>query len=256
MRHFFIALFVPFFATAGCTGKVVLGDITALSDAAPPVAPIDGGPPVTPDASPVHPTPHDSGPGETACFAKAGAAHTFTTIADVKAALAGTWLLCSGQINAPPNAAGIEFSGTKAYYLVLGANNALERNTSTEYERDVTILDVTSMNGPGSYQINLDKAGGGGNSYFADYTDAPHKLRLNENTSGKTADYSRESSCKTKNPGGCISAGCGAGETCSRTAPSCTPSACGCDESSGNWRCTADCGGGVCVSSSADAGTD
>ncbi|MCC6997424.1 MAG: hypothetical protein IT370_22605 [Deltaproteobacteria bacterium] len=51
--------------------------------------------------------------------------------------------------------------------------------------------------------------------------------------------------CKN-NPAGCKSKGCPSGMVCD-TKQSCIPSSCGCDSATGNWTCTADCGGGMCV---------
>lgn len=45
---------------------------------------------------------------------------------------------------------------------------------------------------------------------------------------------------------GCRRTGCSDGMVCD-TRVSCVPSSCGCDPSTGNVTCTADCGGGVCV---------
>ncbi|MDX2011701.1 MAG: hypothetical protein SFW67_15990 [Myxococcaceae bacterium] len=47
---------------------------------------------------------------------------------------------------------------------------------------------------------------------------------------------------------------CGPGNRCVRDPNQCTPSACGCDPSSGSIACTADCGGGVCRPQAPDAG--
>jgi len=47
-------------------------------------------------------------------------------------------------------------------------------------------------------------------------------------------------------PAGCRSTGCGAGMVCERRAQ-CRPSSCGCNAETGQWVCTSDCGGGVCV---------
>ena len=55
--------------------------------------------------------------------------------------------------------------------------------------------------------------------------------------------------CYDENPAGCFSAGCPEGYECIDTLDNCTPSSCFCDESSwyGDWYCTEDCGGGVCI---------
>jgi hypothetical protein len=53
--------------------------------------------------------------------------------------------------------------------------------------------------------------------------------------------------CPGENPAGCAADGCGDGQTCQTDLAICVPSACGCDEQTGSWLCTADCGGGTCV---------
>ncbi|HMR04144.1 MAG TPA: hypothetical protein PKA88_00135 [Polyangiaceae bacterium] len=55
------------------------------------------------------------------------------------------------------------------------------------------------------------------------------------------------SACTSPNPVGCVQSGCAAGLICDTTVKVCVPSNCGCDESTGNWLCTDDCGGGVCT---------
>ena len=56
-------------------------------------------------------------------------------------------------------------------------------------------------------------------------------------------------------PAGCSVTGCGFGETCD-TSVGCTPSACSCDEASGGWICTDDCGGGTCVPSTGECASN
>ncbi|MEM6991328.1 MAG: hypothetical protein AAF721_12540 [Myxococcota bacterium] len=53
--------------------------------------------------------------------------------------------------------------------------------------------------------------------------------------------------CEDENPAGCVSTGCGAGQTCTTETDACTPSVCSCNEAAGTWDCTPDCGGGECV---------
>lgn len=55
-------------------------------------------------------------------------------------------------------------------------------------------------------------------------------------------------SCETPNPAGCVETGCDEGYTC-ETFPDvpCVSSSCFCDEETGTWGCTDDCGGGICV---------
>jgi len=51
-------------------------------------------------------------------------------------------------------------------------------------------------------------------------------------------------------------ADCNSGEVCTRSHGECIPSACGCDPQTGQWTCTADCNGGLCVPSSGRCGGD
>ncbi len=59
--------------------------------------------------------------------------------------------------------------------------------------------------------------------------------------------------CEGDNPQGCLEGGCGEGEVCSFETEECISSGCACDEGSGEWTCTPDCGGGVCVPEGAGA---
>lgn len=52
--------------------------------------------------------------------------------------------------------------------------------------------------------------------------------------------------CRGPSPAGCRQNGCGEGMVCVRNS-ACVPSSCGCDPSTGQWTCTSDCGGGVCM---------
>lgn len=48
-------------------------------------------------------------------------------------------------------------------------------------------------------------------------------------------------------PSGCSMDSCGRGATCVVDPDECRSTGCACEESSGSWVCTPDCGGGVCV---------
>ena len=51
----------------------------------------------------------------------------------------------------------------------------------------------------------------------------------------------------TDNPQGCSATGCEEGFVCEISADPCVSSSCSCDEETGSWICTGDCGGGTCV---------
>lgn len=129
------------------------------------------------------------GGGLPTCEAPTGPVHTYTSIADTEARIAGTWLLCSGGINSPVDTAGIELGSAKARFLQK-SGDTLSPGAGWEYERDVAFIDATSMNGAGSYQINFS-AGGGTNMYFSRTSEDGRFLELNEGTSGKQARYVR-----------------------------------------------------------------
>jgi len=56
-----------------------------------------------------------------------------------------------------------------------------------------------------------------------------------------------EPACAGENPEGCVSTGCDVDERCLPAAGVCVPSACDCDGATGQWVCTPDCSGGICV---------
>lgn len=123
------------------------------------------------------------------CATPLGPLHAYTSIADVEARIAGRWQVCTGGISSPADTKGLEIAQRRAYFLVQGASG-LERKASWDYERSVSIIDATSMNGPGSYQINLSD-GGGTNMYFTRITEAGDRLELDEGTSGKKVSLVR-----------------------------------------------------------------
>ncbi len=123
------------------------------------------------------------------CTGVTGPAHAYTSIQDTASRLAGKWQLCSGGINSPADTKGIEFARTNAFFLV-NRSGAIVRGGTWDYERSLSYVDATGMNGPGSYQINLN-SGTGGNSYFSRVAQDGSWLELDENTSGKRARYER-----------------------------------------------------------------
>lgn len=125
-----------------------------------------------------------------ACEAPSGPVHEYTSIADTESRIAGTWLLCSGGINSPADTAGLELSPGKAHFLQKNGST-LAAGPGADYERNVAFVDATSMNGPGSYQINFERPGVGFNSYFSRVSSDGRFLELNEGTSSKQARYVR-----------------------------------------------------------------
>ncbi len=130
------------------------------------------------------------GGGLATCEAPTGPVHKYTSIADTEARTAGTWRLCSGGIHSPTDTAGIELAAGKARFLVK-SGDSLVQGGGAAYERKVSIIDTTSMNGPGAYQMNFELLGGSGNSYTTRTSEDGRFLELNEGTSAKQARYIR-----------------------------------------------------------------
>jgi hypothetical protein len=124
------------------------------------------------------------------CTGLASPAHAYASTDDVSARLAGKWQLCSGGISSPSGTAGIEFTRTNAFLLVKGAGGAIVRGGTWDYERSLSFIDTTGMNGAGVYQINMS-SGNGGNGYFSKVAEDGGWLELEEGTSGRRARYER-----------------------------------------------------------------
>ncbi len=75
---------------------------------------------------------------------------------------------------------------------------------------------------------------------------APLEDTAPEEDSGSVQDAGASVSCDEPNPAGCTQTLCDEGEICDPN-QGCKPSSCFCDESTGDWSCSKDCGGGVCV---------
>lgn len=69
---------------------------------------------------------------------------------------------------------------------------------------------------------------------------------LPQTDSGDPQDAGGPGGCEEPNPAGCTQTLCAEGEICDPS-QGCNPSSCFCDEAAGEWNCSSDCGGGVCV---------
>ncbi len=167
-------------SVAACTGSVV------------PVGELDDKGTSGLDGTSGGPGSSSGGTGTTTlpkCETPTGAVHAYSSIADTESRVAGMWLLCSGRIGSPGDTAGLEIAAGKAHFLVK-TGDALVASSDAPYERTVSFVDTTGMNGAGSYQINLD-SGIGTNMYFSRTSEDGKFLELNEATSGLQARYVR-----------------------------------------------------------------
>jgi hypothetical protein len=179
MASFFSFALLSSLALAGCSGQIV-----AIGEIDQPVTPGPGGPGIPP-------IPPGGGDGFEIpeCAEPTGATNAYTSIADTEAKIAGAWFLCSGKIHSPGDTKGIEIESGAAHFLVVNGTT-LTRGGTADHDRSVAILDTTSMNGPGAYQINLSTPSGF-NMYTSRSSQDGRFLELNEGTSGQRARYVR-----------------------------------------------------------------
>jgi len=121
---------------------------------------------------------------QSAC-AEPGDPVTLTSVEQVSALAVGTWIRCEG----PPQfgqvgggEVGIEVDVDGRFYRLFEAvDGTLIRADGLDQEGEWTVIDTTSVNGPGSYQIDWSILGGGTLSTLPAFLDAPSSLRLDAN---------------------------------------------------------------------------
>jgi hypothetical protein len=115
----------------------------------------------------------------------------FTSVADIYAAMAGTWQICSGDslwrsVGAPADVIGVEYGpastaatangstvGGNMYYLVAGPSGPV-RGSGFAYQLTYDI----SPEGPSSFQLNMHAAPNSGFSGGVRYSPCPTELQL------------------------------------------------------------------------------
>lgn len=90
----------------------------------------------------------------------------------------------------PADTAGIEFGGGKVFHLVK-TGSTLTRGATGEYEGNVSILDTTDGNGPGSYQLDVSNHLGGSNSRHTRTSEDGRFLEVVEGMTASEARYVR-----------------------------------------------------------------
>lgn len=123
------------------------------------------------------------------CDAPAGPVE-LTSVPQVEDLLVAAWVRCNGDSLFSAGAAtdvGLEFTDGHFYRLYQAADGTLIRAEGADQEGATTVLDNSSMNGPGSYQLNLDILGDGTLPLRPKLFSQPATLRLNQD--GRTSDY-------------------------------------------------------------------
>ena len=103
--------------------------------------------------------------------------NTFASLDDARSHLVGQWVDCHDSGNEqpfdPPGTDGIELTADGHWYYLTLVGATYQRGAGHTYD----LLDTSSMNGPGFFQLNLDVGGGTQIVEFAT-ADAPVKLHF------------------------------------------------------------------------------
>jgi len=107
----------------------------------------------------------------------------FTSEDELKGLLIGRWLSCNApelrRILGSQDHVGIEFTPDRRWFtLRLDDFGRVVRGRGFDFEGTFEIIDTSLMNGPGAYQLNITRAGGGTNIVSLAVTDSPRKIRL------------------------------------------------------------------------------
>lgn len=114
-----------------------------------------------------------------ACFGPDGTAQKYAVSQDAYVDLNGVWDRCASTLDdIPADAAGVEFDGKYAYFLVRSAGGALVRGSGNAYQRTVQIR----VEAQGIVIVLADDNGGFA-SYSASIMASPRRLRIENTTS-------------------------------------------------------------------------
>jgi hypothetical protein len=105
----------------------------------------------------------------------------FASAGEVSARILGRWLACEGSEGVdqePPDFMGIEFSSDGKFYLLREvAPDQCERDYGFDHEGTWKVLDISEQNPPGTYQVDLQWAGGSRGGMVPSFSAEPLKLR-------------------------------------------------------------------------------
>jgi hypothetical protein len=170
------SLFVVLLSAHGCNATVVVGqDSAAASADAPPVSDVPAGSDAAPGAA---------GTLSALCSASGYSQAPAMDEQEFRARLAERFLLCGTEsaFGRDQGDVGLEITSDGHFYrLYLGPTDGTERGTGFDREGTWQVIDTSDVNGPGSFQLNLDLAGVGTVITHPEFTTMPRKMRLNNN---------------------------------------------------------------------------
>jgi hypothetical protein len=116
----------------------------------------------------------------------------FTSADDVRARVSHRWVRCDGgQLTLAHDEAGIDVTADGHWYtLVRDASGSLSRGSGFDYEGTYEILDTSSFNGPGSFQVTWWSQTGQLGSHLA-FVSNPTKMRAEIDSPSSPPTYAQ-----------------------------------------------------------------
>ena len=128
-------------------------------------------------ASVIIPNPPGAGKG---CTGPANGARPTPTKQDFLKAFVGTWLLCQRPSVFGTNEVGLQIDANGRWAkLTRNSEGQLETITGLGNQGTWTVPDTSAMNGPGSFQVNLNEAGGRSVTTSPRFSSGPPGMLLN-----------------------------------------------------------------------------
>jgi hypothetical protein len=107
---------------------------------------------------------------------------SFASQAEFEQAISGRWSLCSKQSTfCTSDEQGLEIAPDHRWYKLYAENGQLVRGQGFDHQGTWDVIDTSSFNGPGVYQLNLNIDGSGTVITIPVIAVGPHKMRLNNN---------------------------------------------------------------------------
>jgi hypothetical protein len=103
-----------------------------------------------------------------------------TTQAELESRLVGRWLYCAGDVvfgRADTAGIRLDMDGTFRF-LLHGDDGEVVDGQGFDNMGRYSVLDTSDFNGPGSFQVDLDLTGIGGNAVFPVFATDPPKMRF------------------------------------------------------------------------------
>ena len=145
----------------------------------------------------VGPTPADPVPSAVCAQAEQGQRDDIASEEEFRAEIVGVWTLCGDESvfcsakQGEPLERGLEIEAGGRWYKLYEEGGQLVRGQGFGRQGTWEVIDTSVMNGPGSYQLNLNIDGGGGVIVHPAIAIGPRKMRLN-NMGVCVGDYAME----------------------------------------------------------------